>query len=64
MTLQEALLDVKDPRSKVGLRTTLEQMFCMIILSNLCGYFGGRPIARFLAAHSSFLTTHLNLKHD
>jgi hypothetical protein len=63
MTLQEALLEVEDPRRKKGLRINLQQMFSMIMLANLCGYFGGRPVARFVKYHEKALSEELNLKH-
>ncbi len=63
MTLYEALLSVKDPRRAEGKRTNLQQMFCMIIISNLCGHFGGRPIARFAKAYEDSFTQILGLQH-
>lgn len=63
MTLYECLLEVKDPRRREGLRIDLGQMFCMIIVANICGYIGGRPAARFAKAYSSTFTKMLNLRH-
>ena len=63
MSLYECLSSVEDPRRAEGKRTTLEQMFCMIIISNLCGHFGGRPIARFSKIHASTFEEYLKLKH-
>jgi len=63
MTIQEALQDVQDPRRSVGMRFNLNQMLSMVILANLCGYFGGRPVARFLKAQESLLKEELKLKH-
>jgi len=63
MSLYECLSSVEDPRRAEGKRTTLEQMFCMIIISNLCGHFGGRPIARFAKIHGSTFEEYLKLKH-
>ena len=63
MSLYEVFETVSDPRRKEGLRTTLPQMFCMITLSNLCGHFGGRPVARFAKAHEDTFTEALHLRH-
>lgn len=63
MSLYELFTEIKDPRRKEGLRTNLPQIFCMITISNLCGYFGGRPIARFAKAYSKTFISELNLKH-
>tara|TARA_B100000508_G_C11437612_1_gene266920 strand:- start:710 stop:1252 length:543 start_codon:yes stop_codon:yes gene_type:complete len=64
MTIQEALSEVTDPRRRVGMRVNLNQMLSMVVLANVCGYFGGRPIARFLKAQESFLKEELKLKHS
>ncbi len=63
MSLYEAFSEVADPRRKEGLRTNLPQMFCMITVSNLCGHFGGRPIARFAKANEPAFTEALGLRH-
>jgi len=63
MSLYELFSGIKDPRRKKGMRTTLPQMFCMIVISNLCGYFGGRPISKFSKLHSKTFTEELGLKH-
>jgi len=64
MSLRKILLEqVDDPRRSQGLRVTLDQMFCIIIISNLCGYFGGRPVAKFGQLHEATLTKLLGLKH-
>lgn len=63
MSLYEIFEGIKDPRRKEGLRTTLPQMFCMIIISNLCGHFGGRPIARFSQLYNDTFRDELGLKH-
>jgi len=54
---------VEDPRRSQGLRTTIGQIFVMVIVSNLCGYFGGRAIAQFAQKHSKTFTDVLQLKH-
>ena len=63
MTIQEALSKIEDPRRSVGMRVNLNQMLSMVVLANLCGYFGGRPIARFLKAQEAVLKDELKLKH-
>ena len=63
MTLFESLKNVKDPRRKQGQRINKEQLLTIIILANLCGYFGGRGIARFGRIHSEALSAGLKLKH-
>lgn len=63
MSLFEIFENIQDPRRKEGLRTTLPQMFSMIIISNLCGHFGGRPIARFSKLYNDTFTKELGLKH-
>lgn len=63
MTLYEALEDLKDPRRSQGQRNNLEQMLSMMVLSNLCGHFGGRPIATFAQIHESTFTQVLGLRH-
>ena len=63
MTIQEALSEIRDPRRSVGMRVNLNQMLSMVVLANLCGYFGGRPIARFLQAQEAILKAELKLKH-
>jgi len=54
---------VKDPRRGQGQRYTLSQLFTMIILSNMCGYLGGRPAAKFSKNHASTLRDLLSLKY-
>ena len=63
MSLYKLFTQIKDPRRKEGQRTKLPQMFCMITISNLCGYFGGRPIARFAKVHNEIFISELKLKH-
>lgn len=63
MTLEESLLEVTDPRRLQGQRLTKMQLFSIIIISNLCGHLGGRPIARFAKIHSKLFTKKLGLKH-
>jgi len=63
MTIQEALNEINDPRRSAGMRANLNQMLGMVVLANLCGYFGGRPVARFLKAQEGILKNELQLKH-
>lgn len=64
MNLREILNShVVDPRRSQGLRVSLEQMFSMIIISNLCGYFGGRAVSKFGKHYQSTFTELLELKH-
>lgn len=65
MGLLKILTDkVDEPRRSQGLRTDLGQMFSMIIISNLCGHFGGRAVARFSKEYQSTFTELLSLKHS
>ena len=63
MRLKESLLKIQDPRRKEGMRHNLYQMFSMVILSGLCGHFGGRGVERFSKAHGKTFTDLLQLKH-
>jgi len=54
---------VDDPRRPQGLRTGLAQMFSIVIISNLCGHFGGRAVSRFGKLYQSTFTGLLGLKH-
>jgi len=64
MGLLKILTDnVDEPRRSQGLRTNLGQMFGMIIISNLCGHFGGRATAKFSKHYQSTFTELLKLKH-
>lgn len=64
MGLLKTLTDwVDDPRRAQGLRTNLPQMFSIIIISNLCGHFGGRSVAKFGKHHESTFKEVLDLKH-
>lgn len=63
MSLYEVLQEVQDPRRGEGLRTNISQMFCMIIVSNLCGHFGGRGVARFAKENVAVFEKVLRLKH-
>lgn len=63
MSLEECLQEIKDPRRKEGMRHNLHQMFSMILISGLCGHFGGRPIAYFSKVNNELFTQELKLKH-
>jgi len=64
MSLLKILTEkVDEPRRSQGLRTNLPQMFSMIIISNLCGHFGGRAASRFSQHYQSTFTELLNLEH-
>ena len=64
MSLIEILSDkVDEPRRAQGMRTNLPQMFSMIIISNLCGHFGGRAVAKFAKHYKATFTELLKLKH-
>lgn len=62
-TLESFVTEINDPRRDEGKRISLVQMFAMIIISNLCGHYGGRPIARFTKIQSKSFTEKLDLKH-
>lgn len=63
MNLYEAFSNLKDPRRREGIRTTVEQIFCMVTLSYMCGYTGYRSIAKFSKIHKELFTEELGLKH-
>ena len=63
MCLEKHLSNVDDFRRSQGLRHKMHQMFGMIIISNLCGHFGGRPIARFTDAYANTFIEELQLKY-
>lgn len=63
MNLEECLDKIQDPRRKEGMRHNLHQMFSMILISGLCGHFGGRPVARFSKSNSLVFIEELKLKH-
>lgn len=64
MSLLEHLNQVTDFRRKQGQRFTQDQMFCMVIMGNLCGYFGGRPLETFGEAYETTLIQELDLKYS
>jgi hypothetical protein len=63
MTLIESFSQLTDPRRPQGMRTSIEQIFSMVVISNLCGYFGFRPVHNFSKVHSELFKKELGLKH-
>jgi len=63
IALEQYLWDVPDPRRAQGKRISKSQLFAIIVLSNLCGHLGGRPIARFAKNYKETFIKELNLKH-
>ena len=63
MTLYETFSNLTDPRRAEGTRTSVEQIFCIVTLSYLCGYTGYRPVAKFSKVHEVLFTEELGLKH-
>lgn len=63
MNLIASFLKIQDPRRPQGLRTTLPQVLCMIVIANVCGYHGSRAVARFSKLYRDLLTRELGLKH-
>ncbi len=63
MTLLEAFNNLSDVRRSKGRRNSLGQIFSMVVMSNLCGYLGYRPVSKFCKAHESIMIDVLGLKH-
>lgn len=63
MNLSECFSQLEDPRRSVGLRTSLDQLLCMVTLGYLCGYGGYRPLARFCKTHAKSFISALSLRH-
>ncbi|MEA5462090.1 ISAs1 family transposase [Arcicella sp. LKC2W] len=63
MSLLSCLSVINDPRRKQGCRTSIEQIFCMVTLSYVCGYLGYRPVHKFCESHSELFISVLGLKH-
>lgn len=63
-TLEKCLSEVTDPRRAQGKRISISQLFGIILISNLCGHLGGRPISRFAIIHKDSFIKNLNLKHN
>lgn len=62
MTLEACLLEIEDFRRDAGKRYSQLQMFSMLVISNLCGHFGGRGVARFTRIHKGIFKECLGLK--
>lgn len=63
MSLSEAFSNLPDPRRSQGLRTDLESLLIMVVLSYLAGHTGYRGIKRFCEANSAILQEELSLRH-
>lgn len=63
MTLYEAFAGLTDPRRAQGKRIRLEQILALVVIANLCGHHGYRPVARFCQIHQDGLGQQLGLKH-
>jgi len=63
MTLIDCFLSLSDPRRKQGLRTDLEQVLIMVVISYLAGQTGYRGTARFCKENSDFFIPTLKLRH-
>lgn len=63
MSLLECFSAIEDPRRGQGLRTDLEQIFCMVVISYLCGHFGYRGVGRFCKLNSDLFTEEFKLRH-
>lgn len=64
MTIIEAFDMIQDPRRAEGKRTSLGQIFSMVVISNLCGYLGYRPVSNFCKSQKEVFTEALGLKHE
>ena len=63
MTLYDAFAGLTDPRRPEGRRIRLEQLLSLVVIANLCGHHGYRPVARFCHIHQDVLTKQFQLKH-
>jgi hypothetical protein len=63
MTLYDAFAGLTDPRRPEGRRIRLEQLLALVIIANLCGHYGYRPVARFCQSHHALLKEAFSLKH-
>jgi hypothetical protein len=63
MTLYEAFAGLTDPRRPEGRRIQLDQLLALVVMANLCGHHGYRPVARFCQSHQQVLSQQLELKH-
>lgn len=63
MTLYDAFAGLTDPRRAEGRRIRLEQLLALVVIANLCGHHGYRPVHRFCRLHEPLLRKQLGLKH-
>lgn len=63
MTLYDAFASLTDPRRAEGRRIGLEQILALVVIANLCGHHGYRPVARFCQSHQEVLSQQFELKH-
>ena len=63
MTLYQAFAELPDPRRPEGRRIQLQQLLALVVIANLCGHHGYRPVARFCQAHQQLLAEQFGLKH-
>lgn len=63
MTLYEAFAELPDPRRPEGRRIQLQQLLALVVIANLCGHHGYRPVARFCQIHHQLLSRQLQLQH-
>ena len=61
MDLYSILSERIDPRRAQGQRINKMQLTSLIILSGLCGHFGGRGVARFIKMHEKSLQSYLGI---
>lgn len=63
MTLYDAFANLTDPRRAEGRRIHLPSLLSLVVMANLCGHHGYRPVARFCQLHQDLLTKQLALQH-
>jgi len=63
MGFKECFSKVQDPRRGQGLRTDLDQILTMVVVSYLCGHFGYRGVHRFSKINSKDFIEFLQLRH-
>jgi hypothetical protein len=63
MSLISIFEEVSDPRRAQGKRTSIGQLFSMVVLSYLCGYVGYRKVSSFSKSYGGLLKEELGLKH-
>ena len=63
MTFTECISQLEDPRRSQGLRTNLDQILIMVVVSYLCGHTGYRGVERFCKINSEFFIHSLGLRH-